>query len=77
MTNPILKELHDIRKEILAEHGDDLNEYLRAELKRAKASGHPVAQITQRTLRCIGVTKSGGLAVDNQSSPPGSVRRSE
>ena len=28
MTNPILKELHDIRKQILAEHGDDLGEYL-------------------------------------------------
>ncbi len=24
MTNLILKELHDIRKQILAEHGDDL-----------------------------------------------------
>lgn len=30
MTNPILKELHDIRDEILAEHKDDLADYLRA-----------------------------------------------
>ncbi|NOZ40292.1 MAG: hypothetical protein GXP24_08715 [Planctomycetes bacterium] len=70
MMNPILKELHDIRKEILAEHGDDLNEYLRAEWKRAKASGHPVAQIKQRTLRCTGAETSGEFATDNQSSPP-------
>jgi hypothetical protein len=48
MTNPILKELHDIRKQILAEHGDDLGEYLRAALEKTKASGHPVAKIKQR-----------------------------
>jgi len=30
MTNLILKELHDTRKQILAEHGDDLGAYLRA-----------------------------------------------
>jgi len=70
MTNPILKELHDIRKQILAEHGDDLGAYLRAALEKTKASGHPVAKIKQRTIRCTGAAKSGGIEVDNQSSPP-------
>ena len=70
MTNPILKELHDIRKQILAEHGDDLGAYLRSELERTKASGHPVAQIKQKTIRCSGAAKSGELPVENLSSPP-------
>ncbi|NIL98313.1 MAG: hypothetical protein GTO53_10595 [Planctomycetales bacterium] len=71
MTNTILEELYNIRREILAEHGDDLAEYLRAGLAKTKAAGHPVAKITQRTIRCTGAAKSGVLAVDNQSSPPG------
>ena len=70
MTNAILKELHDIRKQILAEHGDDLGAYLRAALEKTKASGHPVAKIKQRTIRCTGAAKSGGIEVDNPSSPP-------
>lgn len=49
MTNPILKEIHDIRKQILTEHGDDPGVYLRSELEKTKASGHPVAKIKQRT----------------------------
>ena len=70
MTNLILKELHDIRKQILAEHGDDLGAYLHAELERTKASGHPIAKIKQRTIRCTGAAKSGGLEMDNQLSLP-------
>jgi len=70
MTNPILKELHDIRAQILAEHGDDLMGYLRAGLEKTKASGHPVANIKQRTIRCNGAAKSSELAVENFSSPP-------
>ena len=70
MTNPILKELHDIRKQILAEHSDDLGDYLRAALERTKASGHPVAKIKQRTIRCNGAAKSSDSAVENLSSPP-------
>jgi hypothetical protein len=71
MTNPILKELHEIRKQILAEHRDDLGSYLRSELERTKASGHAVAKIKQRTIRCTGAAKSGELPMANQSSPPG------
>ena len=40
MKNPILKELYDIRDEILVEHKDDLADYLRAGLAQTKASGH-------------------------------------
>jgi len=71
MTNQILKELYDIRQEILAEHKDDLADYLRAGLAQTKASGHPIAKIKQRTIRCTGAAKSGELAAENQSSPPG------
>lgn len=71
MTNPILKELHEIRDEILAEHKDDLAEYLRAGLAQTKASGHPIAKVKQRTIRCTGAAKSDDLAVEDQSSPPG------
>lgn len=70
MTNLILKELHEIRKQILAEHGDDLREYLHNGLEQTKASGHPVARIKQRTIRCTGAAKSGDFEVQNQSSPP-------
>lgn len=71
MTNPILRELYDIRREILAEHKDDLADYLRAGLAETKASGHPIAKIEQRTIRYTGAAKSGGIAVENLSSPPG------
>lgn len=70
MTNPILKELHETRKQILAEHGDDLGAYLRAEFEKTKASGHPIAKVKQRTIRCTGAARSGGSAVENQPSPP-------
>ena len=50
MPNPILDELYDIRRQILAEHKDDLQDYLHAELERAKADGHPIAKIKQRTI---------------------------
>ena len=60
MTNPILREIYDIRRQILAEHKDDLTDYLHAELERAKADGHPIAKIQQRTIRCTGAAKSGG-----------------
>jgi hypothetical protein len=58
MTNPILKEIHETRRQILAEHGDDLGAYLRAEFNKTKASGHPIAKIKQRTIRCTEAAKS-------------------
>jgi hypothetical protein len=69
--NPILSELYDIRARILADHGDDLRDYLRSELERLKAQGHPIARIKQRTIRCIAAAKSAGSAMESHSSPPG------
>jgi len=66
MTNPILKDLRDIRRQILLEHGDDLAAYLHFGLEKTKASGHPVANIKQRTIRC-----NGDISVQRpQSIPP-------
>ena len=62
MTNPILEELYDIRRQILAEHKDDLSDYLRAELAQTKASGHPIAKIKQRTIRSNPAAKAVELA---------------
>ena len=49
--NPILDELHDIRTNILVEHGNDLANYLHSEFKRLEAEGHPVVQTSQRSIR--------------------------
>jgi hypothetical protein len=68
--NPILEELYAIRRQILADHGDDLTAYLHAQFERTKSSGHPIAQIKQRTIRCSGAAKSGESLVENLSSPP-------
>ncbi len=62
MTNPILEELYDVRRQILAEHKDDLSDYLRAELAQTKASGHPIAKIKQRTIRSNPAAKAVELA---------------
>lgn len=69
-TTPILKELYDIRSQILAEHGGDLESYLRSANERAKTSGHPIARIKQRTIRPTPAEKSGVLAAERPSSPP-------
>lgn len=71
MANLILSEIYDIRRQILAEHKDDLQDYLHAELERAKGDGHPIAKIKQRTIRCTGAAKPGVAAVESQTSPPG------
>ena len=68
--NPILSELYDIRSRILADHGDDLRDYMRCELERLKSEGHPIAKIKQRTIRCTGAAKSGKSPIEDHSSPP-------
>jgi hypothetical protein len=70
-TNPILEELYAVRRHIMVEHGDDLSAYLHAEFERLKASGHPIADVKQRSIRCTGAAKSGELATANRSSPAG------
>ena len=71
MTNPILSEIYDIRRQILAEHKDDLKGFLHAELERARAEGHPIARIKQRTIRSTGAAKAGAPTMESQTSPPG------
>lgn len=71
MPNPILEEIYDIRRQILAEHQHDLTEYLRAGLAQTKASGHPIAKLKQRTIRCTRAVKSGGSPMESESSPSG------
>jgi hypothetical protein len=58
--NPILRELYDIRAKILAEHGGDLGAYIRGANERAAKSGHPIAQVEQRTIRRTETAKSSG-----------------
>ncbi len=66
--NPILEELYAVRRQIMSEHGNDLSGYLHTEFERLKASGHPIAQIKQRTLRCPGAAEAGVLGAETQSS---------
>ena len=70
-TNPILDELHATRAKLLAEAGGDLHRYVQEARERALASGRPIAEPTQRTIRSTGTAKSGELPVENLSSPPG------
>jgi len=69
-TNPVLEELYAARAQILAKYGNDLGAYLRDAAERTRASGHPIAKIKQRTIRCTGAAKSGELPIENLSSPP-------
>jgi len=70
-SNPILDELHATREKLLAEAGGDLHRYIAEARERALASGRPIAEPTQRTIRCSGAVNSGDLQVENHSSPPG------
>ena len=49
--NPILRELHTTRDEILAEFGGDLSAYIQSAERRALASGHPIAHRRQFFVR--------------------------
>ena len=69
--NPILEELYAVRRQIMNEHGDDLAAYLHSEFERLKASGHPIANVKQRTIRCTGAAKPAVSAMESQASPPG------
>ena len=51
--NPILQELYAARAQIMAKYGNDLGAYLRDATERTKASGHPIAQIKQRTIKAL------------------------
>jgi hypothetical protein len=68
--NPILDELHAARRQILADWDGDTAAYLRDAQARLEASGRPISQRKQRTIRCTGAAKSGEIEVDGFSSPP-------
>jgi hypothetical protein len=68
--NAILDELHAARRKILEECKGDTAAYLRGAQERLEASGRPIWQGKQRTIRCNGAAKSGDEAVENRSSPP-------
>lgn len=65
--NPILEELYEIRSQILAEHGENLSEYLHNEFERLKSEGHPVAKIKQRRIRRETAETSFDSSVDDHS----------
>jgi len=69
--NAILDELHAARRKLLADYNGDTAAYLRDAQTRLEASGRPIAHRKQRAIRCTGAAKSGELAVENHSSPPG------
>jgi len=68
--NAILDDLHAVRRRILADYHGDTAAYLRDAQARLDASGRPLAQVKQRTIRCTGAAKSAEMAIDKHSSPP-------
>jgi hypothetical protein len=48
--NQILQELYETRDEILAEHGGDVDSYLRDAQRRLVESGRPIAKVRQRRI---------------------------
>ena len=68
--NKILEELHAARRKILADYDGNTTAYLRDAQSRLEASGRPIWQGKQRTIRCNGASKSGVFEVENLSSPP-------
>lgn len=68
--NPILEELHAARRKILADWNGDTAAYLRDAQARLEASGRPISQRKQRTIRCTQAAKSGGGEMEDQASPP-------
>ena len=69
--NPILDELRKTRERLLAEAGGTL-EGLVAQLQQdERRSDRKFVRPKTRTSRSAGAAKSGVLAIDNQSSPPG------
>ena len=66
--NSILQEIYNIRAEILAEHKGDLAAYVRSANERAKASGHLVAKLKQRSIQRKG--SAGTVQLDAGEQQP-------
>lgn len=67
--NPILDELHAVRKKLLDDAGGTLDALVDRLQAEEQQSNRPRYR-GRRTIRCTGVAKSGELVVDNQSSLP-------
>ena len=69
--NPILDELRETRERLLAEAGGTLDGLV-AQLQRdERQSDREFVGPKSRTNRSTGAPKSGVLAMDSRSSPPG------
>ncbi len=69
MSNSILDELQATRERLLAEADGDFHRYVMEASTRALASGHPLAEPTQRTNR------SNGRVALVGASPPTEERK--
>lgn len=56
--NAIIEELHEIRRELLAQYNGDTAAYLRDAQARLEISGHPIDHRKQRAIRRSGSTRS-------------------
>ncbi|HQZ67079.1 MAG TPA: hypothetical protein PLY87_18435 [Planctomycetaceae bacterium] len=68
--NAILDELHAARRKILADYDGDTTAYLLDAQMRLEASGRPIWQGKQRTVRYNAAEESGVSEVETFSSPP-------
>ena len=68
--NEILDELHAARRQILAQYNGDTAAYLRDAQARLAASGRPIADLKQRTIRYTATAKPGDLPLEDRESPP-------
>jgi hypothetical protein len=64
--NPILEELHAVRRQLLADAGGTLDALVDRLQREEQASDRP--RFKCRTNRCAAPAASGKLAVDNQTS---------
>ena len=69
MTDPILDELHETRRRLLAEAGGTLEGLAASLQERQRGSGRQIRE-TRRTIRCTGAAKLGELPIKTPSSPP-------
>lgn len=67
--NSILDELHAVREQLLADAGGTLSGLVAKIQADQKASGRTIRK-SRRTIRCNRAAKSGGLEMENLSSPP-------
>ncbi len=66
--NSILDELHAARRKLLDDYNGDTAAYLRDAQARLEASGRPIAQRAQRTIRITGAETQGNITMENQKS---------